>query len=157
MLNARSSLIRILGAGFGAGMIPRLPGSCGTLIGGLLWWLMKDLPPLFYLALLAVLFPIGVWISTESEKIFQKKDAPQIVIDEILAFPLAMFLVTGNWKTLALAYLLFRFFDIVKPWPVRQFQRLPRGYGVMADDYAAALYACGTLHLILFWARALQT
>ena len=142
-------LIRMLGTGLGIGMLPAFPGTCATLIGCFFGWLMKDLAAEFYLMALIVVFPIGAWIAAENEKIFGRKDAPCIVIDEIFAFPLAMFLVPVGWISLILAFVLFRIFDIFKPFPCKRLESLPHGYGVMADDYMAAAYTCLVLHLLL--------
>ena len=143
-------LIQALATGFGIGFSPVLPGSIATLLGCALWWLIKDLPPGLYLLLIIGLFFPGARIATASEKIFKKKDPSQIVIDEILAFPLAMFLVSVRPDTIILGYVLFRAYDIFKPFPCRRLEHLPQGYGIMADDYAAAIYACLTLHGLTF-------
>ncbi len=142
--------IKWIGTGFGSGLVPRFPGSSGTLVGCALWWFMKDLPLEIYVLLLIIAFPAGAWICSQNEEFFGRKDAPNIVIDEILAFPLAMLLVPPAPLTVLLGYLVFRLFDIVKPYPCKRVEALPRGYGVMADDYVAALYTCLTLHGLNF-------
>ena len=142
--------IKWIGTGFGSGMVPKVPGSSGTLVGVALWWFMKDLNFAIYVLILLAAFPIGAWICAQNEDFFKRKDAPSIVIDEILAFPLAMLLVPATPLTIILGYLFFRLFDIIKPYPCKKAEELPRGYGVMADDYIAALYACITLHGVNF-------
>ena len=81
-------------------------------------------------------------MSGEAEKIFNEKDSSRIVIDEIVGFQFAMFLVTPTALHVFLGFLLFRFFDIAKPFPVRLCERkLPGGYGVVGDDIVAGVYA----------------
>jgi phosphatidylglycerophosphatase A len=142
--------IKWIGTGFGSGYMPKFPGSSGTVVGCALWWFMKDLPLLIYVLLLIAFFPIGAWFCAQNEKLFKRKDAPNIVIDEILAFPLAMLLVPATTFTFLLGYLIFRLFDIVKPYPCKRVEAIPNGYGVMADDYVAALYTCLALHGVNF-------
>jgi len=142
--------IKWVGTGFGSGCVPKFPGSTGTVVGCALWWFMKDLPILIYVLLLVAAFPAGAWICAQNEEFFSRKDSPNIVIDEIIAFPLAMLLIPATPLTILLGYLVFRLFDIVKPYPCKQVEALPRGYGVMADDYVAALYTCLSLHGLNF-------
>lgn len=89
-------------------------------------------------------------MSQEAEKIFNKKDAPCIVIDEIAGFQFAMFLVTPTISHIFIGFLLFRFFDIIKPFPVRLCERkFSGGYGVVGDDVMAGIYANISLLLLI--------
>jgi phosphatidylglycerophosphatase A len=142
--------IKLIGTGFGSGLVPKFPGSSGTLVGCALWWFMKDLPLWVYVLTLVAAFPAGAWICAQNEHRLNRKDSPEIVIDEILAFPLAMLLIPPTPLTFLLGYLVFRLYDILKPYPCRQLETIPKGYGVMADDYMAALYTCVTLHGLNF-------
>jgi len=91
---------------------------------------------------------LAVYISQEAEKIFNKKDASQIVIDEIVGVQFTMFLVTPTVLHILAGFIFFRFFDIFKPFPVRLCEkRLPGGYGVVGDDIAAGIY--GNIILLL--------
>jgi phosphatidylglycerophosphatase A len=97
--------------------------------------------PLYLLSALALTF-LAVYVSQEAEKIFHKKDAPQIVIDEIAGFLWTMFFVSPTVLHVVLGFIFFRFFDIVKVFPARLCQdRLPGGYGVVCDDVVAGVYA----------------
>lgn len=97
--------------------------------------------PLYLLSALALTF-LAIYVSQEAEKIFRKKDAPQIVIDEITGFLWTMFLVTPSVLHVMLGFIFFRVFDIIKPFPARLFQnRLPGGYGIVLDDVVAGIYA----------------
>lgn len=140
-----------LATGFGLGRLPLAPGTWGTLGGILLGWLLQPpLPSAVYLILVLGLGVLVVPVVTAVEKRMERKDPPCIVIDELLAFPLAMFLVPFHPLTVLAAFVLFRIADIAKPWPCRRLQDLPGGWGVMADDYVAAAYCCAALHLAGF-------
>jgi phosphatidylglycerophosphatase A len=134
----------------GAGYWPWGPGTAGSLVGLLLAWLMARQfdwatgLPLLLVALIAI--GPGVWASTVAAG--ASKDPQFIVIDEVLGQWLTLAgAVTFNWKALALGFVLFRIFDIVKPWPVRRFEALPQGWGIVADDLMAGVYGA----IILFW------
>jgi len=93
---------------------------------------------------------LAVYVSQEAEKLFRKKDAPQIVIDEMAGFQFTMFLVTPTAWHILCGFLLFRFFDITKVFPARLCEeRLPGGYGVVGDDIIAGIYANLSLTLLI--------
>ncbi len=143
--------IRILSAGFGSGFSPLVPGTAGTVVGIPLYWLFSFFPwPIWLISILA--FTCLAWyVSDEAERLFGRKDAPCIVIDEIAGFQWTLFLVTPTVSHVALGFVLFRLFDIVKPFPARLFQdRLPGGCGVVADDLAAGLYAKLVLQALIY-------
>jgi len=95
-----------------------------------------------------VLFLVGVPICAAAGRHFGVTDAGQIVIDEIAAFACVFLFVPVTLPTALMGFLLFRLFDIWKPWPIRRFERFPGGWGVMADDTIAGLFAGGVLWLI---------
>ncbi len=143
---------KLIATGFGTGFLPIGPGSWGTLPGMLLCWAMQPLHPALYLVLVLVLAWAGVHLATEVEKEFGKKDPGAIVIDEILAFPLTMFLIPLSLGTMALGFFLNRLMDTVKLWPCRSLQILPGGWGIMLDDLVAAVYSCLLMHAaVYFW------
>jgi phosphatidylglycerophosphatase A len=129
--------------GFGAGLAPFAPGTFGTLAAiGLYWLLATFIPPLF-IALLAIpLFFVGVWACDVTGRDLGVADHGAMVWDEIVAFlPLAA-LSSSSFFLQAVAFALFRLFDIWKPFPIRQLERrMKGGLGVMADDLVAACYA----------------
>lgn len=93
---------------------------------------------------------LAIYVSGEAENLFRKKDAPQIVIDEIAGFQFTMFLITPTVWHILCGFLLFRFFDILKPFPAGYCQkRLSGGYGVVMDDVAAGIYANISLTLLI--------
>ena len=129
--------------GFGAGLAPRAPGTFGTLAALALYWLLAlALPPLAIAFLAIPLFFVGVWACDVAGRHLGVADHGALVWDEIVAFlPLAALASESLWLQ-ALAFALFRLFDIWKPFPIRQFEaRVKGGLGVMLDDLLAACYA----------------
>ncbi|QJR10565.1 Phosphatidylglycerophosphatase A [Usitatibacter rugosus] len=128
--------------GFGAGLAPKAPGTFGTVVGLLLCWALQPFLPPLAIALLAIpLFLVGIWACGVTGRALGVMDSGSIVWDEVVAFlPLAAFAATIGPQVFA--FVLFRLFDIWKPFPIRQLEkRIPGGLGVMADDVLAALYA----------------
>lgn len=140
---------KLIATGFGTGYLPIGPGSWGTFPGMLLCWAMQPLHPMLYLWLIL----LGAWASvhlvTAVEPEFGRKDPGEIVIDEIIAFPLTMFLIPLSAGTLLLGFLLNRLMDTMKLWPCDGLQRLPGGWGVMMDDMVAAVQSCLLMHLAI--------
>ncbi|MCM2326266.1 MAG: phosphatidylglycerophosphatase A [Lysobacter sp.] len=128
--------------GFGAGLAPRAPGTAGTLAALAMYWLLALVLPPLAIAFLAVpLFFVGVWACGVAGRNLGVEDHGAFVWDEIVAFlPLAALASASIWLQ-ALAFALFRLFDIWKPFPIRQFEaRVKGGLGVMLDDLLAACY-----------------
>jgi len=123
-----------------SGRFPVAPGTAGTLVGVLLYWCMKDLPPAWYGFLLLLIIMIGTWAAGRAEVLLGRKDSPSIVIDEIAGYLTALFLVPIGWGFVAAGFLLFRAFDILKPYPLKRFEKAPGGLGVMLDDLGAGIY-----------------
>ena len=122
--------------------MPFAPGTAGTIIGIPVYLVFSCFSwPLYLISVLA-LSALAVYVSGEAEKIFNEKDSSRIVIDEIVGFQFAMFLATPTVLHIFLGFLLFRFFDIAKPFPIRLCERkLSGGYGVVGDDIMAGIYA----------------
>ncbi len=137
-----------IATGGGIGYIPVAPGTFGSLLGVLLFVGLSFLPPLGYGVVLVALAGLGVWASTEAEHLLGRKDASVIVIDEIVGVLIALWgLSVRLYLPIAIAFGLFRLFDIIKPWPA--LERLPRGWGVMMDDVFAGLLALGILRILM--------
>ena len=136
------SPVHLLATGFGSGLAPWAPGTFGSAFALLpCWWVMAWAWP-YQLAVALAVFCIGVWVCGESAKRLGVHDHPGIVLDEIAAMLALMPVVAGSWIWLLVAFGLFRFFDIVKPWPIRDMDhRLKGGLGIMLDDQMAAVYA----------------
>jgi phosphatidylglycerophosphatase A len=139
----------------GAGYFPIAPGTAGSAVGILIVFALARLPLqriesiAVLAAVAAVLFAIGVWAATKAESFFGKTDPGQVVIDEVVGQMLTLVLFPrGNWEWLLGGFILFRLFDIVKPFPARQAERFSRGWGIMVDDVVAGLYGLAVLVVI---------
>ncbi len=131
------------------GYCPVASGTVGTL-GGVLLYLIIQQSFWLQVALISGLFFAGVWLSTRAEKIFGEKDPSRIVIDEVLGFLVTMLGIPSSvWPVLVMAFVLNRFFDIWKPFPLRKLEELPGGWGVMLDDVGAGVYSNLVLRVIL--------
>jgi phosphatidylglycerophosphatase A len=131
-----------------SGRFPVAPGTAGTLVGVLLYWCMKDLLPVWYGALLLLIILIGTWAAGGAEVLLGRKDSPSIVIDEIAGYLTAMFLVPTGWLFIVAGFLLFRVFDIMKPYPLKRLEKAPGGLGVMLDDIGAGIYTNLVLQVV---------
>jgi phosphatidylglycerophosphatase A len=132
----------VIALGAGAGLIPGAPGTAGTLLAFPLYWaLAKVCAASTVLALLALGFALGIWACGRTGRALGASDPGAIVWDEIVAFMLVLFFTPPAYPWQAAAFGLFRLFDIVKPPPIRYFDRkLKNGFGVMFDDLLAAFY-----------------
>jgi len=134
-------------------LIPFAPGTFGSLLGPPLVWCVQQLVPLaggqFAIGILLIL--LGVPICNIGARRLGKKDPGAVVYDEIAAFFVVFSLVSVSWKSAGFGFLLFRLFDITKPWPIRRLEKLPKGWGVMADDLQAGLYASISLFALMRW------
>lgn len=149
-------LIMALATGLYVGKIGKAPGTWGSLAAILPWLLIKDLPLPTYLILLVTLFVIGFFVSGSAEKILDSPDAGCIVIDEILGMFVALAMAPNHPAAWALGFVLFRIFDIFKPFPVSWFdQKIHGGIGIMMDDVIAGLYALLCLQFIWWGSSAL--
>jgi len=161
----------------GVGYFPIAPGTWGSLVGvaiylGLRWlvlsWIQdapafvrfNPLPVLFALELsvITIITLAGFWSASRTEKILGRKDPGKVVIDEVAGQLIALLPVlpgsTSGWWSIILSFLLFRFFDIVKPHPARRFEQLESGLGIMSDDLVAGAYAAvatSVIIAIVFW------
>jgi phosphatidylglycerophosphatase A len=141
--------VRLLGTGFGAGLVPVAPGTAGSALGLLPAWLMLDASLTLRLAVVAAGFLVGIWICGESARRFGVEDHPAIVWDEIVGQYAVTLVIGANPAWLLPAFGLFRLFDILKPWPIRDVDhRLRGGLGIMLDDMLAAAYAAVLLSLM---------
>jgi phosphatidylglycerophosphatase A len=142
--------------GLGVGFFPAMPGTIGALWGLPLTWGLQCVSLPIQAALIAFLFLVSIPICTRAARYLGGlKDPGCIVLDEIISLPIVFFLIPmDNWKVAAAGFVLHRIFDITKPPPARQLERLPEGLGIMADDIAAAVYANLSLRLVL-WAGAI--
>ena len=137
--------------GFGAGAIPFAPGTWGTVVGVILYLMIAQFTLPFYLIILAIAIIFGIWICDKTEKFFGVKDHSGIVWDEITGFLLTMFYAPAGWQWIVLGFVLFRVFDIIKPWPIKVIdKRVKGGLGIMLDDLIAAIPAWVILQICAF-------
>lgn len=139
--------------GFGSGLMPQAPGTFGTLAAvPIYWFLLQGLTLPWLLAVIAISFVIGIWLCDVTAKNLGVHDHPGIVWDEFVGFWISCIALPSGWIWLLWAFVLFRFFDILKPWPIRWLdKRVPGGLGIMVDDVLAGLFALALLQLAAMW------
>ena len=137
--------------GFYSGNLPKAPGTWGSLAALVPWFFMRNLPLPSYLAMVGVIFVAGCVLAGSAEKILDQADAGAIVIDEFVGMFITLIAVPNHPAAWLMGFLLFRFFDVLKPFPVSWFdQRIHGGFGIMMDDVVAGLYALISLQIL--WA-----
>ncbi len=133
--------------GLGSGLSPWAPGTMGTLVGVVLYLvILKEIPLFWYLTLTVLLFVLGAKAADRGEEVWEAEDPPAIVIDEVVGFLIAMIGVKVSFWSVLLGFLLFRFWDIWKPF--EWIEELPGGWGIMADDALAGVITCLMLHFM---------
>ena len=141
--------ILILATGFGVGYSPVAPGTLGTLLAIPVYYFLSNISSPIYEITLIGFFFLSVWISENAEIFFGKKDDPRIVIDEMMGFLITMLWVPKTILFVIIGFFLFRFFDILKPFPIRRVdKRLKGGFGVVLDDVAAGIYGNMILQIV---------
>ena len=132
--------------GLGTGLTPKLPGTVGTLLAIPLWWWLSNLDLTGYLLIVTSTFLFGIWICRRASERLGQHDHSGIVFDEIVGYLLALVVVPASVGWLLLSFVLFRFFDVVKPWPICWLDRhIKGGLGVMLDDVAAGIFTAGII------------
>jgi len=150
LTETRENLVLFVASGAYVGVIPVASGTFGTLVALPLWCLFNQLPVGLYLVLLSLLILVAFWSAGEAEKILHQADSGVIVIDEIVGFLLTTVLISFSWPRFIAAFLLFRFFDILKPFPVNWCdENLHGGFGVVVDDLVAGIMAAVVLRLLI--------
>lgn len=138
-----------LALGFGAGLSPYAPGTAGTLVAVPLYWALAVVPGAVYAAVLTAMFGAGVWLCHRAAAQLGVADHPAIVWDEIVGFLVTMIPAQRSWFWVMVGFALFRFFDIVKPWPIRWLDRnVAGGFGIMVDDLLAGAYGAAVLWIL---------
>ncbi len=141
----------LLAFGFGAGCSPRAPGTAGTLIGIAVYLPLARLDLSLYLLATAAVVAIGVWICGRTADDLEVHDHPGIVWDEIAGYLVTMAALPLHWGWMLAGFVLFRLFDIWKPWPIGWLdRRVGGGLGIMLDDLVAGLFALAVLHIVRF-------
>ena len=144
-----------LALGFGAGLSPRAPGTVGTAVGVVVYLPLSQLPIAPYVAVVTMLAIAGVWICGRATRFLGVEDSPAIVWDEIVGYLVAMISAPTGWIWPLAGFVVFRIFDIAKPWPVGWAdRRLGGGLGIMLDDVLAGLYTLALIQLLAALAGA---
>jgi phosphatidylglycerophosphatase A len=141
--------ILFLATGLGVGYSPITPGTAGTLIAIPVYFFLSTIPlPLYEITLIGFFF-LSVWISENAEVYFKRKDDGRIVIDEMMGFFITMLWVPKTARFIVIGFFLFRFFDILKPFPIHRLEKkMKGGFGVVLDDVLAGIYANIVLQII---------
>jgi phosphatidylglycerophosphatase A len=139
---------------FGAGRMRPGPGTWGSAAAALIWfglarWIPAAWQPLVLAALAALAIAVGIPAATQAARASGVEDPQFVVIDEVAGQWITLLFAPVAWKTVLAGFILFRAFDIVKPPPVRQLERLPEGTGIVVDDVAAGIYALLVLQLLI--------
>jgi phosphatidylglycerophosphatase A len=143
----------LLATAGGAGYAPFAPGTFGSMVGIVVWWALRPFGLAVQAVAIVVLFALGSWSGSVAEEHFGRTDPSQVVLDEVVGILITLFANPVGWKGALVAFLLFRAADIVKPFPANRLEQLHGGFGVMADDAMAAVYANLGLRACLWMAR----
>ena len=148
----RERLVKFFATGLGAGYVPFAPGTAGSIVGVGYWWLLatQTAGTTYWLIFVAVV-GFAIWCAGEAAMDLGQEDPACVVIDEIAAMPLALAGVEVGIVSVLIGFAFFRLFDVWKPFPVRQSQKLAGGIGIVVDDLLAAAYACAATHVVV-WA-----
>jgi phosphatidylglycerophosphatase A len=142
MSSAGRRLVLLCATGCGSGYVPVIPGTAGTAAALLPFILLSSLPLSLYLLTTVAFIFISIWISHQAAILLKMKDPPPVVIDEVAGYLVTMATFPCTWQYVAAGFILFRLFDIFKPFPARWIDRkVPGGYGIVLDDVAAGIYA----------------
>lgn len=148
MRNRRHGLPKLLAAGLGVGFSPVLPGTLASLLG-LILYLFVSTSFFGYFTLIGILAFCGFWASQAALQTTEEKDPSWIVADEVLGMVIALFLVPTRVSFLVLGFILFRFFDSMKVFPINRLEKLKGVWGIFLDDVGAGVYTNIILHFLL--------
>lgn len=141
--------IQFLALGFGSGLAPKAPGTFGTLAAVPLFLLLAMLTPQLYLIAVIVMSIMGVYICGKAANDVGVHDHPAIVWDEFVGYFITMFMVPVSWQSVLAGFMLFRLFDILKPWPISFIdKKVSGGLGIMLDDILAGIFSLIIMQLI---------
>ncbi len=144
--------VHFLAFGLGLGFLPYMPGTFGTLLGVLIYCLNNYYFSISPSIILIISFIMGIYICGRTAKDINHHDHPGIVFDEVVGYFVTMLYIKFNTLNVVLGFILFRIFDIVKPWPINYIdKKVSGGFGIIIDDILAGIYANLVLRLILFY------
>jgi phosphatidylglycerophosphatase A len=134
-----------------SGYFPIAPGTVGSAVGLivylLVWWTRS---PILEVALIVATFALGTWAATRAERFFGGIDPGPVVIDEVLGMLVTLAFIPAGWPAMIAGFVIFRVFDVIKPFPADRLEKLHGGFGIMADDAMAGVYANLTLRLVMW-------
>ena len=140
--------IHLFALGFGTGCVPGIPGTAGTLVGVIFYLSLRDVNLNLYILIVTILFIIGIWLCGKTADSFSVHDHSAIVWDEIVGYLITMIAAPPGWAWILAGFILFRLFDITKPWPIRWAdQKIGGGFGIMLDDVIAGIYGLVILQI----------
>ncbi|GAA0815750.1 phosphatidylglycerophosphatase A [Colwellia asteriadis] len=141
--------VHFLALGFGSGLLPKAPGTYGTLAAIPLFLLMSELSTMYYALVVLLSCIIGVYLCGRTAEDVGVHDHGAIVWDEFAGFFITMFMIPVSWQSVLVGFMLFRLFDIIKPWPISVAdKKLSGGFGIMFDDILAGFFALAIMHII---------
>jgi len=143
----------ILSSWFGAGLFPVVPGTFGTLAAVPFIFVFDDIADYYKVLFLFLVIAAAIWASGRAEESLRVEDPSEVVIDEVAGFFLAVFFLPFSLTVLAMGFVLFRFFDILKPYPIKKLERIKGGLGIVGDDLLAGFYTYVSLRIILFFMK----
>lgn len=145
--------IHLLAFGLGSGCAPKAPGTFGTLAAIPFWWLLlQDVPLIPYICVLIAGFAFGVYLCEQTSKDLGVHDHGGIVWDEWIGLWITYLALPAGIEWLVIGFALFRFFDIIKPWPIKWLdEKVQGGFGIMIDDVLAGLFALGCVQLLAYY------
>jgi len=147
--NFSGKIVLVLSTWFGTGLLPIAPGTFGTLATVPLILVLDNLGTTYKVLSLMIAIVVAVWASGRHQELLGQSDPGEIVIDEVAGFLLTMLFLPCSWLAIGLGFIFFRLFDILKPYPIRQTERIRGGFGVVIDDLVAGLYAYAVVRIIL--------
>lgn len=144
--------VHFLALGFGSGLAPKAPGTFGTIAAlPIVWLFSTQLPLSMYIVFTLIISILGVWLCGKTARDMLVHDHSSIVWDEIAGMLITMIAVPVSWQSLLAGFILFRVFDILKPWPISYIDKnMHGGTGIMIDDIVAGFLSLGCLHLMLY-------
>lgn len=151
----RGTIALFFATGGGAGLLPLAPGTWGTGVGIAVVWAIADLSAEMRALIWTALFVAGVWGAKVVDELMKTDDNQNTVMDEVVGVGITAWFAGREWRALVAAFIFFRLFDIVKPWPVRWIDRMTKGrsawvggFGVMADDVAAGFQGLAVMMIL---------
>ena len=143
--------IHLLSLGFGSGLSPKMPGTLGTLTGVGIYLVLPTMDWKYYLVIIVIAFLTGIFLCGQTASTLKVHDHAGIVWDEMVGYLITMFMVPKSWLWILTGFILFRFFDILKPWPISLADKhVKGGLGIMLDDVIAAIFSLLIIQITLY-------